>query len=268
MPHLIIERLQKFPELLVLPLHTHVDRIANVQFGAYALEVLAVSASCIFLAGSICFLPKYAEDTVVLYAGCWLFIIGSALYCIICAATLTEAILHKRDKETNGYEIAESILFLTGSILYLIGSILYIPAKIEIVEMSLVGLSLGQSCAVAHFSDREFLATVLFIVGSCLFVLGAFFNALNPRRFDETSSRLLTASSSIYMIGSVLFATGSIALLPHLGCGEDLMGIAAWSFIVGSVFFLVGDALSFYRTVHVFRGHTDKNGDQCGLLSQ
>jgi len=268
MPHLITERFRRFPEVLTLPLSTgRLEwKTANARLGAYLLEAVATAASCIFIAGSVCFMPHYAENLATLYAGCMLFIIGSGLYCLICTATLSEALMLKGGG--GNYEVWENALYLVGSALYLVGSILYLPARVGVVHMSMLSVSLSQVCDNSKLSDGQHLATWLFVVGSFLFVLAAFLNALNPRRSDETSSRLLTATTSSYMIGSLLFAVGSIAFLPRLGCGEDLVDLGAWCFVAGSAFFLLGDVLSLCRTSHVFRCAADKGSDQRGLLAQ
>jgi len=94
----------------------------------------------------------------------------------------------------------------------------------------------------------EFEGTILFVVGSLFFCFAAFANALNQRKFEESVAVLLTAITSLYMAGSLLFVMGSIAFLPNLGCNEQMLTIGAWCFIVGSGFFVIGAVLSFWRT--------------------
>merc|ERR1719326_2517413 len=100
-----------------------------------------------------------------------------------------------------------------------------------------------QQCSVAQYMNLfspEFEGTILFIVGSVLFAMAAFTNALNQRKFDDSTATMLTATTSLYMLGSVLFVGGSVAFLPHMGCNDQMMAIGAWAFIFGSLLFLIG----------------------------
>lgn len=265
MPHLIIERFRLFPDFLTSPRATGrlESKTENAKAGAYLLEAAGAAASCIFIAGSVCFVPQYADNVATLFAGCILFIVGSAIYLFICTATLSEALLCG----FSNYEIWENAMYLAGSLLYLVGSVLYLPARVDIIEMSMMSISLSQVCALSNVKDRQYYGTVLFIAGSFLFVLAAFVNALNPRRSDETSSRLVTGTTSCYMIGSLLFAVGSVAFLPKFGCSPDLLDLGAWCFIWGSTFFLLGDMLSFCRVVHHYNSIADKGSDQRSLIA-
>ncbi|CAK0833716.1 unnamed protein product [Prorocentrum cordatum] len=265
MPHLVIERFRLFPDFLTSPRSTGrlESRTENAKAGAYLLEAAGAAASCIFIAGSICFVPQYADNIATLFAGCMLFIIGSVIYCFICTVTLSEALLRR----CSNYEIWENAMYLAGSALYVVGSVLYLPARVDIIEMSMMSISLSQVCALSSIKDRQYYGTVLFIVGSFLFVVAAFVNALNPRRADETSSRLVTGTTSCYMIGSLLFAVGSVTFLPRFGCTPDLLALGAWCFIWGSAFFLLGDILSFCRVIHHYNSIVDKGSDQRSLLA-
>lgn len=266
MPHLIIERFRLFPDFFTSPRATGrlESRTENAKAGAYLLEAAGAAASCIFIAGSICFVPQYADNVATLFAGCILFIIGSAIYCFICTATLSEALLSSR---CSNWEIWENGMYLAGSVLYVVGSVLYLPTRVDIIEMSMMSVSLSQVCALSNIKDRQYYGTVLFIAGSFFFVVAAFVNALNPRRSDETSSRLVTGTTSCYMIGSLLFAVGSVAFLPKFGCTPDLLALGAWCFIWGSTFFLLGDILSFCRVAHHYNSVGDKGSDQRSLLA-
>jgi len=265
MPHLIIERFRLFPDFLTSPRAAGrlESKSENAKAGAYLLEAAGASASFTFIAGSICFIPQYADNIATLFAGCVLFIIGSAIYCFICTATLSEALL----RGVSNYEIWENAMYLAGSVLYVVGSVLYIPSRVDIIEMSMVSVALSQVCDLSNIKDRQYFGTVLFIAGSLLFVVAAFVNALNPRRSDETSSRLVTGTTSCYMIGSLLFAVGSVTFLPKFGCTLDLLALGAWCFIWGSSLFLLGDLLSFCRVVHHYNSIGDKGSDQRSLIA-
>lgn len=242
MPHLIIERSRAFPSICTCTFQTRKDFPA----GAYFIEVLDILAAVIFIAGSVCFLPAYSHDLQVFLLGCVLFVVGSAVYVGICLFTFFEAL---KEKGLMTLEASENFMYLVGSWLYLVGTFLYWPAEGHYKEMAdIKELSLGQ---YFNFFEPEFEGTVLFAVGSVLFAFAAFVNALNIRHFDDWTSIALSAITSLYMGGSLLFAMGSVAFLPNLGCGEQMIAIGAWCFIIGSVLFLIGSLLSFWRTWHI-----------------
>merc|ERR1719473_715343 len=95
----------------------------------------------------------------------------------------------------------------------------------------------------------EFEGSPLFVLGSLVFAAAAFVNGLSQRSFDTTKNKMLTATTSLYMMGSLLFVMGSVAFLPNLGCNETMVAIGAWNFVVGSLFFLVGGLVSMWRTL-------------------
>mmetsp|Transcript_71791 Transcript_71791/g.162919 ORF Transcript_71791/g.162919 Transcript_71791/m.162919 type:complete len:258 (-) Transcript_71791:26-799(-) len=253
MPHLLIERLRSCPTLLTMA----VPKVKDSCLCTYVIEVLDILAAVIFVAGSVCFLPKYSVSLQHFFLGCILYIVGSFLYCLICVFTFSEALAWKG---VTAFEVWENGLYLVGSVLFLAGSVLYLPPEGQLKYRNNAVMSLGQICETFSFLDSQFRGTVLFILGSVLFVFAAFTNLLNQQKQDEWSSRMLSAVTSLYMGGSLLFALGSIAFLPHLGCGEAMVTLGAWLFIVGSIMFLLGSLLSMCRTVKVLQSPS-REGD-------
>lgn len=247
MPHLLINRTRSFPSLGTFSFNRK-----EYPAGAYAVEVLDIVSGIIFVIGSVCFLPPYSNDLRVFLIGCQLFVTGSCFYVVICGCTLAEA-MHEKGLVT--FETAENAFYLLGSWLFLVGTFLYWPAEAHYKYVEGVkDLSLGQ---IFNLFEPEFEGTILFIVGSVLFAFAAFFNALNQRSFDTWAARLMTATTSLYMGGSLLFGMGSVAFLPHLGCNEQMLKIGAWAFIVGSLLYLIGGCLSLWRTVWISK-HPDE----------
>jgi len=238
MPHLLIERLREFP---------------NVCRGNILVEVLDILAGIIFIVGSVCFLPEYEHNLKVFLFGVILYVVGSAIYVVICTGTLAEAI---STKGLWSFESFENILYLVGSWVFFWGTFLYWPKKAhtDIVE-AMKDMSLGQQL---NLFSPEFEGTLLFILGSAMFAFAAFVNALNQRHFEELIGKLLTASTSLYMAGSILFCMGSVAFLPDLGCNDQMLTIGAWCFIIGSAFFTIGGCLSLYRTILVMQPDEEK----------
>jgi len=263
MPHLLIERIREFPLLLNFSVRKEIPAVH------YLIEVLDIAAALIFILGSICFLPSYARDVHTFVKGCELFVIGSIVYVLICGFTLGEAVTHKGFWT---FEAFENLLYLVGSSVFFVGTLLYWP-DVHVTSFlntrvqdytRLVQYDPGFASSKDHqwrlFSaavcevnkfDREFSGSIYFIVGSVLFAFAAYANALNQRKFDGTVAVLHTAVTTLYFAGSLLFALGSVAFLPHLGCQEGMVTIGAWNFIVGSALFLVGSLVSLWRTTLV-----------------
>jgi hypothetical protein len=247
MPHLIIERLRTFPEVCTCTFRSR----KGFPLGAYIIEGLDIFAGITFVVGSVCFLPPYAHNLTVFLWGCALYIVGSLIFVVICTYTLVEAV---SEKGWVSFETLENGLYMLASWIFAWGTVLYWPSEADHEAIESL-----QQCSLPQYYNLfspEFEGTLLFILGSIMFAFAAFTNALNQRRFDELESKLLTAITSLYMTGSLLFVMGSVAFLPDLGCNEQMMKIGAWCFIIGSVFFVIGGCLSLWRTTIVL--HSDE----------
>eukprot|EP00449_Zooxanthella_nutricula_P041610 CAMPEP_0198608336 /NCGR_PEP_ID=MMETSP1462-20131121/155846_1 /TAXON_ID=1333877 /ORGANISM="Brandtodinium nutriculum, Strain RCC3387" /LENGTH=302 /DNA_ID=CAMNT_0044340143 /DNA_START=398 /DNA_END=1302 /DNA_ORIENTATION=- len=141
----------------------------------------------------------------------------------------------------------EKALYVVGSVIFAVGSFYF-----------------EHPSSVDHriSADREAImlwATTMFVVGSVIFVLAAFLNALSL-----TSSSSLTfgkwsiATCSLYEFGGILYVIGSVCFMPgFMGCSTTLGAthnsgmevLGAWCFIVGSVFYVLGTILEFMKTV-------------------
>jgi hypothetical protein len=236
MPHLLIERLRSFPSFNIP------DR-KEFPLGPVALEVLDVIAGIVFILGSVCFLPAYSKDLMVFLYGCMLYVVGSAIYCVICLVTFAEAL---KEKGPTSLEAWENALYLLGSWVFFIGTFLYWPSSEHWDTLNSSSACVG--CMIHKIIDRTFVGTIHFIVGSVLFALAAFVNALNQRCTSDWSSRMFTATTSLHLCGSLLFAMGSVAFFPNLGCGAQMVSLGAWAFILGSVLFLIAGITSLVRT--------------------
>merc|ERR1719456_1193660 len=92
-------------------------------------------------------------------------------------------------------------------------------------------------------------------------MIAIFLNAMNQRRFDAFADRMMSVISFNYMIGSLLFCMGSIAFLPNVGCGPEMVALGAWMFIIGSAFFVIGSVMSFSRTYYMLRDSAKDDSD-------
>lgn len=204
-----------------------------------------VIAAVIFIWGSSCFRPGIERDRNIdaFVLGCQLFVAGSVLFMFTNFMTMGEAWL---EKGLLSFEMFENFLYFTGSALFLVGTILYWPEPEH--RFWLISQSTRPFSCENNKFDNEFNGTLLFAIGSVLFAAGAFTNALNKRTFTGMAAALHGAITSLYFGGSLLFAMGCIAFLPHLGCGSQMLAVGAWTFVVGSVFFLVGSVMSLVHT--------------------
>lgn len=280
MPHLIVERLRSF-DFFGSPPQQGIGSFAlptipsggfkKHRFSAYAIEILDVVAALMFVPGSVCFLPRFSRQEGYLLLGCRIFVVASIIYCVISLLALGEAISLKGH---TSFEVWENTLYLAGSLAYLVGSLLYIPVApntsmleaLANLGRAMPKMSLAELCDSLD-GGHQMAGTILFIIGSVLFALAAFTNALNLRKFDDLSSKLLTATTSSYLVGSLLFAMGSISFIPHLGCGESMVALGASNFIVGSIFFLIGSVVSLLRTVYL-QQFDDTHDEKLALASE
>lgn len=158
------------------------------------------------------------------------------------------------EKGWDSLETCESGLYVAGAFVFLVGTILYLP--FELWDNNIAD-SYHASSKKSGFgipvmlnqNSREFQGSVLFIIGSCMFAFAAYANALNQRQFHDVRSQMLTATTTAYMFGSMLFVMGSVAFLPNLGCSPAMETFGAWCFIAGSLQYEFGGWISFCRTV-------------------
>lgn len=239
MPHLVIERTRSVPGIFSC---TCGRPKRSDAVCACIVELLDILGGVIFLVGSVCFLPAYSEKVSVFLTGCALYVVGALIYMLLSSFTLFEAL-----REVQFLEAFENFLYFVGSLIFLIGTILYWPseARYRYVEW-MKDFSVG---AQLELFSPEFEGTLLFILGSVVFTFAAFVNGLNQRVGDSVSSRMLAATTSLYMAGSLLFVMGSVAFLPELGCNNQMTTIGAWCFILGSLFYVIGGSVSLARTL-------------------
>lgn len=163
------------------------------------------------------------------------------------------------EKGWDSLETCEASLYVAGAFVFLVGTILYLPFELwdEGIADSYHARSRKSGYGIPVIlnmnNSREFQGSVLFIVGSCMFAFAAYANALNQRQFHDVRSQMLTATTTAYMFGSMLFVMGSVAFLPDLGCNQTMETFGAWCFIFGSMQFEFGGWISFCRTVKEIR---------------
>jgi len=247
MPHLLIERLRSFNLCPCLETPDVPKRSKSFKLAIF-IEVTDILAGLIFVGGSICFLPTFSHNLQVFLTGCFLFFLGSIIYLFISCFTYSEAVA---EKGALSLEATENGLYWWGSLIFTVGTILYWPEEAQYRQIErLKDMSLG---VYFNLFSPEFEGSLLFVLGSLVFAAAAFVNGLSQRSFDTTKNKMLTATTSLYMMGSLLFVMGSVAFLPNLGCNDTMVAIGAWCFIVGSMFYVIGGVISLVRTLKQIR---------------
>lgn len=218
----------------------------EIKKQAYALlmDTLDISAGLMFVAGSACFLPVFAQYLEVYIEGCFLFVLGSVIYVGISAFCLREAV---RTKGYNSADTSESLLYLVGSVLFLVGTVLYWPNHEGLLNMAWAKQhSLG---AYFNLFTAEYEAILFFICGSLVFAAAAYVNSIKARRaVDAYEATLLMAANVTYVAGSLLLVVGSVACLPRIGHSEFVLTLSAASILLGSFLYVVGGVLNMART--------------------
>lgn len=205
------------------------------------IKAITYISGCIaYVIGSVFYLP-ILEDNVNI--GAILFIIGSMMFSIVSFHDLIECFRKYNSdhdsssecdkdgfKHMNAIELLVTICNLCGSLLYTVGSILFLPS----IYLSKAG-------------------AWNFIIGSSLFLLGAF---TSPQQ--NTPSMLVLFYSNInstsFVIGSLLFLVASIPYLWDLDYTDDtrtLYTFVANEFIIGSIFFLLGGVVDWKRMCYM-----------------
>lgn len=238
MPHLLVERVRSVPACWCGVVRAKEKGLHEATACNCLIEAIDILGALVFLVGSICILPNQTFD--VFLAGCILFIIGATIYLGLSLFTLYEAL---RERGWS-YEAMENALYLGGSLVFLAGTVLYWPEEAQHAHVEwMKGLSLG---TYFNLFEPEFEGTLLFVAGSMMFAFASLVNGLNKR------SKLLIATTYLYMGGSLLFVMGSVAFVPNLSVRpgwEHMETFGAWCFVIGSGFYVAGGLINLFRTV-------------------
>jgi len=250
MPHLLIERIRAAPSFCPCAGRAKegkTDKLFGVSRSeagcAYVIEVVDITSGLVILIGSACFLPSFSHDRDIFILGCVLFVIGTTGYLGNSIFVLAEALYMKG---IDSLETVESSLYVAGAILFNAGTILYWPEEAN-WPMTLAAREISPGQFFNWFSP-EFEGTVLFIIGSFFFAMAAYVNGLRQRSFDTPVQKMLTASTTCFMVGALLFVMGSVAWLPELGCGQRMEEFGAVMYVIGSLMYVIGSVISVIRT--------------------
>ncbi len=127
------------------------------------------------------------------------------------------------------WEAINAAVYDLGGVVFIVGSVLFFP----------------------RFEGRADIGAWLFFAGSLLYIVVAGHDvaeaARNHRRQDDGSSQSLLelATATGYLVGSILFAVGSISFLSWV----NLADAAAWMFVAGSLLFVGGACINVLQIV-------------------
>lgn len=135
-------------------------------------------------------------------------------------------------------ERLEKLLYLVGAIIFAIGTFQWQHPRTSGKYMFST-----EKHAVLGW------AITLFIIGSALFVLAAFLNALSLATKQLTFTKWAVVTCTVYELGGILFVIGSVCFMPNQHCGEFMEVLGAWNFILGSFCYCLGGFVEFMKTV-------------------
>lgn len=182
-----------------------------------------------FVAGSFFFFPLLSPYIAV---GDWLFFAGSIAYLIVTGHDLLEVIKYWRHHDTDTFadhiEFVAAGSYVLGTLMFVGGSLCFLPSLEWIVP--------GSWC---------------FILGSLLFLIGGFVNILQVVEAPSLIyMQLFNLTIACFLVGSALFTTASIPYLWTFAASADdhlVTAFGAAQFVIGSLLFLAGGVLIYYR---------------------
>ncbi|WPZ36984.1 YrhK family protein [Thalassobaculum sp. OXR-137] len=201
-----------------------------------ANAMVYTAGGVIFIAGSVCFFPSLSAWQDL---GAGAFLAGSLLYLLVTGHDMVEVVACHRQRgwKRSVWSVLEfwaAVSYLVGTLLFVGGSVCFFP------EIGWAGPGAWS-----------------FLVGSALFLFGAVVNVLQIV-FAATMKtlQLLNLTAISFIVGSTLFCVASIPFLWDLRSEADrllLDGYLAWLFLSGSVLFLAGGLLNYWRAWLVVR---------------
>ena len=190
----------------------------------------------IFIAGSVLFFPSLSAWQNL---GAAAFLVGSLLYLLVTGHDMVEVLANHRERNRprsvwSVLEFWAAVAYLVGTLLFTVGSAFFFSA--------IDWIGLGAWC---------------FLIGSVLFLFGAVVNVLQII-FAATMKtlQLLNLTAISFIVGSTLFCVASVPFLWTLRSEADrqvLDSYLAWLFLIGSVLFLAGGLLNYWRAWLVVR---------------
>lgn len=247
MPHLVVERVRSAPPICPCFKRRKDGKLLALSKNditcAYIVEVIDIISGLIILIGSACFLPSFSSDRDIFILGCVLFVLGTTGYLGLSIFALAETLyIHGIES----FEACENSLYVAGAMLFNAGTILYWPEEAN-WPITIAAKDFTTPGQFFNWFSPEFEGTVLFIIGSLFFAMASYVNGLSQTDFSTPIKKMMTASTTCYMVGALLFVMGSVAWLPELGCGDRMEEFGAIMYVFGSLLYVIGSVISIIR---------------------
>ncbi|NBD32757.1 MAG: hypothetical protein GVY17_07300 [Cyanobacteria bacterium] len=223
MPHLFTNRPRQYT--------LFTEKMLGISYFNWELTngILYIVGGITFVIGSVFFLPRYEH---LFDVGAWIFFGGSLVYLIVTTQDLWESLNYLRSQPLltiwDWLEFLAANVYIIGTILFIVGSLFFLSEIHMIVA--------GSWC---------------FIIGSFLFLVGACINIIEILQATSLIKlQLLNITAITFALGSTLFLVASIPYLwQPLDMQEQwlLFTYVAWEYIVGSILFLLGGIINYYR---------------------
>lgn len=212
----------------------------HVAARAHALlEAGYLIGSLLFTVGTLFFFPlEGLEDFVV---GCRFYEVGSVVFALLTGYSELDRWHARRQdsRDVTKRELLEQMLYCAGSFVFLVGTFFFDPPCVDTLSELL-------SISKSHIENT---AALLFMVGSFMFSLGAYVNALSIFEAPRMFRRHLVIVTSSYMFGGLLFIAGTMGYVEAFEPNLKLRWCATWFYLVGCLFYVNGSGLSFISTV-------------------
>lgn len=205
------------------------------------VELGYLCGSLLFGVGTLYFFPVEGLEDFRL--GCRFYEIGSVLFLGLTLYTELDHYKAKKrgdqGRDVKNRELLEQLLYVFGSLVFFVGTLLYDPPVVDFL-------------AWVFASRRGRIvntAAVFFMLGSFLFSLGSYVNALSifeaPRMLRKHQIRVTTC----YQFGGLFFIAGTMGYVDAFEPNYLLKLCATWLYMAGCCFYITGSGLSFVAVV-------------------
>lgn len=203
---------------------------------------LAISVHrCSFFFGTIYFFPVEGIEDFAL--GCRLYEVGSLIFMVLTFYTELDGYKARQREDENRNvtvrELLEQLLYCVGSFVFLVGTFLFDPPFVKVLSSS-SGRPEGQI---------EDAAAALFMLGSFMFSLGSYVNALSIFEAPRFFRKHLITVTTCYQFGGLFFIAGTMGYVHSFEPNVAMRWFATWMYMVGCFCYVAGSFLSFVRLV-------------------
>jgi len=254
--------------------------VVQVLFRTKVVAVLPVLGSIMFTVGSVAFLPNLiaASEQFATVSGASCFIAGSCFFFIAPTLDFLDMTYSARDLKASA--AAETHLEKRYKSMYEAAIILGTRVNALLYAVSGACFIAGSALFLPAYWVQTTQGAWLFLMGCIINILGAILatgaalqlHQKAPKSDDGYLSDEMYAiiSCSLYILGDVIYAIGSILFFPHnilLQTPTNLTAVFSYEaiayrssiilFITGSIIFLIGSSIDLYvvaRTRHSHQG--------------